>query len=117
VDLAEQVERADAAEIAVGVTGEHREIEAVDVEADDAVREREIEEQPVDVGLVVGAVAVARDVVDDASARPIFDANPTRRRPPRCAASRDRRPGRAPRRSGTSRSTRRSAQRSCRGRA
>src|SRR5258706_7787980 len=37
VDLGEQIERPDAAEVAVGVTGQHREVETIDVEADDSV--------------------------------------------------------------------------------
>src|SRR5882672_10573837 len=34
VDLGEEIQRADASEVAVGVAGQHREVESIDVEAD-----------------------------------------------------------------------------------
>src|SRR5882672_2250715 len=53
VDLAEEIERPNAPEVAVRVAREHLEIEAVDVESHDAVRQGEIEEKTVDVTLVI----------------------------------------------------------------
>ena len=45
--LGEQIDGTDAAEGAVGGTGEHRESESIDVEAVDPFRDREIQQQAV----------------------------------------------------------------------